>query len=246
VTIPSAKIAPGTPPLRILQVSDIHLGLLVGERRLRGILSRVREARPDLVVATGDMLDAVGDHLDPLAAMWREIAPPLGKFAVTGNHEYYTGIRGAVDFLGGAGFRVLRDEAVAIPGVANLVGLEYRGPRSLQDPALHQRSLAQLLENADPALFTLLLKHLPTGFEEEAAPLGVGLQLSGHTHDGQLWPFRWLVRLSFRHTAGLARAGESLLYVSRGTGTWGPPLRFLAPPEVTLFELVPAENLSNS
>jgi predicted MPP superfamily phosphohydrolase len=240
VTIPTAKLAGGTPALRIVQVSDIHLGLLVGRRRLETILRRVREAQPDLVVATGDMLDAVGDHLEPLAAQWREIAPPLGKFAVTGNHEYYTGIEVAVSFLESAGFRVLRDEIAVLPGVANIVGLEHRGPRSLRETTLRHRPLAALLAGADPALFTLVLKHLPTGFEEEAAPLGVGLQLSGHTHDGQLWPFRWLVRLSFRHTAGLARSGESLLYVSRGTGTWGPPLRFLAPPEVTVFELVPA------
>jgi predicted MPP superfamily phosphohydrolase len=239
LTVPTAKLAPGTPPVRIVQVSDVHLGLLAGERRLAAILRRVREARPDLLVATGDMLDAVGAHLEPLAVMWRQIVPPLGKYAVTGNHEYYTGIRGAVSFLEDGGFRVLRDETVAVPGVANLVGLEYRGPRSLQDPSVAPRPLAQLVAAGDPALFTLLLKHLPTGFEEEAAPLGVGLQLSGHTHDGQLWPFRWLVRLSFRHTAGEVRAGRSLLYVSRGTGTWGPPLRFLAPPEVTLIELVP-------
>jgi hypothetical protein len=98
-----------------------------------------------------------------------------------------------------------------------------------------------LVREGDPSLFTLLLHHLPIGFEEEATPLGVGLQLSGHTHDGQMFPFRWLVRLSFRHLAGLYRHGESLLYVSRGTGTWGPPLRFLAPPEVTVFELTPAD-----
>jgi predicted MPP superfamily phosphohydrolase len=185
------------------------------------------------------MLDAVGDHLEPQMAMWRDLAPRLGKYAVTGNHEYYTGIPGALAFLEGAGFRVLRDEALVIPGVANLIGKEYRAPRGLGGAPARLRPLADLVGEGDPGLFTVLLNHLPTGFEEEAAPLGVGLQLSGHTHDGQLYPFRWLVRLSFRHTAGLVRSGASLLYVSRGTGTWGPPLRFLAPPEVTLFELGP-------
>ena len=240
IVVPTAKLAPGTPPLRIVQVSDIHLGLLVGRRRLEPILERVREARPDLLVATGDMLDAVGDHLEPLAAMWRDITPRLGKFAVTGNHEYYTGIPGAVAFLEGAGFRVLRDEAAVLPGLATVIGKEYRAPRGLPGSPERPRRLSDLMLDRDPALFTLLLNHLPTGFEEEAAPLGVDLQLSGHTHDGQLFPFRWLVRLSFRHLAGLHRQGGSLLYVSRGTGTWGPPLRFLAPPEVTVFELVPA------
>ncbi|HWR96965.1 MAG TPA: metallophosphoesterase [Candidatus Methanoperedens sp.] len=242
VTIPTAKLAPGSPALRIVQVSDVHLGMLVGRRRLETILRRVREAQPDLVVATGDILDAVGDHLEPLAAMWRELAPPLGKFAVTGNHEYYSGVARAVAFLEEAGFRTLRDQTAAIPGKANLIGVEYRGPRALTGSAPPVRPLAQLVGAADARLFTLLLKHLPTGFEEETAPLGIDLQLSGHTHDGQLWPFRWLVRLSFRHTAGLVRAGESRLYVSRGTGTWGPPLRFLAPPEVTLIEVVPASH----
>ncbi len=239
-TVPTAHLAQGAAPIRIVQVSDVHLGLLVGKRRLGTILRRVREARPDLLVATGDILDAVGDHLEPLAAMWRDVAPPLGKYAVTGNHEYYTGIPGALAFLERAGFRVLRDQALVIPGVANLIGKEYRAPGGLAGSPARFRPLAELVHEGDPGLFTVLLNHLPSGFEEEAAPLGVGLQLSGHTHDGQMFPFRWLVRLSFRHVAGLYRHGDSLLYVSRGTGTWGPPLRFLAPPEVTLFELVPA------
>jgi predicted MPP superfamily phosphohydrolase len=240
VEVPTATLPPGATPIRIVQVSDVHLGMLVGERRLGAILARVREARPDLLVATGDMLDAVGDHLEPLAAMWRTVAPRLGKYAVTGNHEYYTGIPGALAFLEGAGFRVLRDETLVIPGVANLIGKEYRAPAGLAGSPQRRRPLADLVRAGEPGLFTVLLNHLPVGFEEEAAPLGVGLQLSGHTHDGQMFPFRWLVRLSFRHLAGIYRQGESLLYVSRGTGTWGPPLRFLAPPEVTLFELVPA------
>jgi uncharacterized protein len=240
VEVPTAKLAPGSAPVRIVQVSDVHLGLLVGPRRLRGMIARVREARPDLLVATGDMLDAVGDHLEPLAAMWREIEPRLGKYAVTGNHEYYSGIPGALAFLESGGFHVLRDEIAVLPGVANIIGKEYRAPRGLSGSPAHPRRLPELLREGDPGLFTLLLNHLPTGFEEEAAPLGVDLQLSGHTHDGQLFPFRWLVRLSFPHLAGLYRQGTSLLYVSRGTGTWGPPLRFLAPPEVTLIELVPA------
>ncbi len=239
ITVPTARLARGTAPIRIVQVSDIHLGLLVGKRRLGAILERVREARPDLLVATGDMLDAVGDHLEPLMMMWRDVSPRLGKYAVTGNHEYFTGIPGALAFLEGAGFRVLRDETLVIPGVANLIGEEYRAPAGLPGSPMRRRSLAELVREGEPGLFTLVLKHLPSGFEEDAAPLGVGLQLSGHTHDGQMFPFRWLVRLSFRHVAGLFRQGDSLLYVSRGTGTWGPPLRFLAPPEVTLIELVP-------
>jgi predicted MPP superfamily phosphohydrolase len=237
--VPSAKLAAGSPPVRIVQVSDVHLGMLLGPRRLSRILNRVREARPDLLVATGDMLDAVGAHLEPLAAMWRGVEAPLGKLAITGNHEYYTGIPGALAFLEGAGFRVLRDET-AVAGPIAVVGAEYRPPPGLPGAPARTRSVPELLAEAGPARFRLLLKHLPTGFEEEAAPGGADLQLSGHTHDGQMYPFRWLVRLSFPHTAGLFRAGASRLYVSRGTGTWGPPLRFLAPPEVTLIELVPA------
>ncbi|MDP1604132.1 MAG: metallophosphoesterase, partial [Legionella sp.] len=193
VEVPTAKLATGTAPIRIVQVSDVHLGLLVGEQRLGAILERVREARPDLLVATGDMLDAVGDHLEPLMLMWRGVTPRLGKYAVTGNHEYYTGIPGAIAFLEGAGFRVLRDQSLVIPGVANIIGKEYRAPGGLAGSPARLRPLDELMREGDPGLFTLLLNHLPTGFEEEAAPLGVGLQLSGHTHDGQMFPFRWLV-----------------------------------------------------
>lgn len=240
VTLPTAKLPPGAAAVRVVQVSDVHLGLLVGERRLAAILRRVREARPDLLVATGDLLDAVGDHLDPLAAAWRAITPRLGKFAVTGNHEYYAGLAGSLRFFEEAGFRVLREETVTIPGVLNLIGKDYPGRRALGGAPPPPRPLAELVDAGDPRLFNLFLFHTPTRFVEEAAPLGVDLQLSGHTHDGQLFPFRLLVRLFFRFTAGLHREGSSLLYVSRGTGTWGPPLRFLAPPEVTVFTLVPA------
>jgi len=240
VEVPTAKLRPGSPPLRIAQVSDVHLGLLVGRRRLSGMLDRVREARPDLLVCTGDLLDAVGDRLEPLAAQLREIRPPLGKYAVTGNHEYYSGIPGALAFLGSAGFRVLRDETAVVAGRLNLIGVEYRAGRTFPGALAHPRPLADLAAEADPGLFTLVLKHLPTGLDGDLAPLGLDLQLSGHTHDGQLFPFRWVVGRFFPHLAGLYRSGASLLYVSRGTGTWGPPLRFLAPPEVTLVLLVPA------
>lgn len=239
LTVPTAKLPPGSPPIRVVQISDLHLGLLAGPRRLEGFLRRVRAAEPHLLVATGDVLDAVGDRLAPLAAALREIEPPLGKYAVTGNHEYYSGIAGAVAFLEGAGFRVLRDAAVVIDGRVLLAGREYQPPRGFPG-APAPRPLDRVLGDRGAGLFTVLAKHVPLGFAEEAVPLGVDLQLSGHTHDGQLFPFRWLVRLSFPRTAGLFRSGESLLYVSRGTGTWGPPLRFLAPPEVTVFTIVPA------
>jgi predicted MPP superfamily phosphohydrolase len=225
--------------VRVVQVSDVHLGMLLGKGRLATILRLVREAQPDLVVATGDLLDAVGDHLEPLAADWRGIQPRFGKFAVTGNHEYYAGLAGSLAFLESAGFRVLREETATIPGVMNVLGKDFPARQGFGVNDGRPRPLAELVREAAPGLFTLLLLHTPTGFTEEAAPLGVDLQLSGHTHDGQLFPFRYLVRLAFPYTAGLHRAGASLLYVSRGTGTWGPPLRFLAPPEVTLFTLVP-------
>jgi predicted MPP superfamily phosphohydrolase len=235
VVLKTAKIPGGSNPFRIVQISDIHLGLIVREKRLARILQKVKDARPDLLVCTGDLLDGQINHLDAIAELFQEIRPPFGKFAVTGNHEFYAGLEKSLQFIRKAGFHVLRGETTCIGGFLNLAGVDdltgrYYGIKRDGDEK-------ELLSGLSKEAFTVLLKHRP-----QADPDSLGLydlQISGHTHRGQILPFRLITRLFFSFPGGFYRLPKgSLLYTSRGSGTWGPPMRFLTPPEVTVFELV--------
>lgn len=234
LTLATAKLPPGIHRLKIVQVSDIHLGLIVRGERLKKIIGMVEAEKPDILVSTGDLVDAQIDHMTGLAELFRNVATPYGKYAIPGNHEYYAGIKQALAFTREAGFKVLRGEAVR--SVINIVGVD--------DPAGQQMKMASspvsektLLSGLRKDRFTLLLKHRPA-----ADPQAVGLfdlQLSGHTHKGQIYPFNYIVDLAYPLLAGYYNLGNgSHLRVSRGTGTWGPPIRVLSPPEISVIELV--------
>jgi predicted MPP superfamily phosphohydrolase len=233
--ITTAKLPSPLHQLKVAQISDLHLGLVVGERQLEQVLALIREAQPDLLVCTGDLVDAQMDHLTHLASLLDRVKPPLGKFAVLGNHECYAGIHQSERFLRLSGFTILRGTRNLPGGLLAVAGVDdpavrYRKPSALSPDEQEIEALAASGSNP----FTLLLKHRPTA---KAESLGrFDLQLSGHTHKGQIFPFTLITRLWFPRQDGLYRLeGGSLLYVSRGTGTWGPPMRFLAPPEVTLI-----------
>jgi predicted MPP superfamily phosphohydrolase len=231
IVLKSPKI---TRPIRIVQISDVHLGLLIREPRLAGILKKVVAASPDILVSTGDLVDGQTDSLNGVANLLKEIKPPLGKYAVTGNHEFYAGLNRSLEFMNQAGFRVLRGEGTSVSGLINIAGVDDPVVRGYgQSPGMPER---QLLSALPKDRFTLFLKHRPD-LEHSSEGL-FDLQLSGHAHKGQLFPFTLVVRLVFPRIAGLYRlASGAWLYVSRGTGTWGPPIRFLAPPEVTVIDL---------
>ncbi len=232
IVIPTAKLPAAVSKLTIAQISDVHLGLIVREDRLEKMLAKVREARPDIVVSTGDLVDGQINDLSAMAKPLAELSPRYGKFAVTGNHEAYVGLDGALEFTRKAGFTVLRGEGATVGGVVNIAGVDDSAIPS--SPHVERQILAGLPANR----FTILLKHRPR-IDMDAAEL-FDLQLSGHVHGGQLFPFGLLVRLSYPYMDGFYQPTKgSALSVSRGTGTWGPPLRFLAPPEVTVIELVP-------
>lgn len=235
VVLHSPKFTPGADPLTIVQISDLHLGALVGQRRLRRILAAVAAARPDILVSTGDLVDGQADHLDGLASSLRAVTPRYGKFAVTGNHEFFVGLDRALDFHERAGFTVLRGEGVTVADMINIAGVD--------DPAAELIGRAEgkpeetLLRTLPAGRFTLLLKHQPV-LEPRAQGL-FDLQLSGHAHGGQIFPFGLIVRLFYPSRSGLTPLGSGWLYVSRRAGTWGPPMRVLAPPEVSVIELRP-------
>lgn len=237
VEIKTSKIPEEIGRLRIVQISDVHLGLTIRARRLQRILEEVKKAEPDILVSTGDFVDGQRCGIRGLSSPFREINPKYGKFAVTGNHEFYAGIGYSLEFTEKAGFRILRNEGITVADIINIVGID--DPTGKEYSLYNDISERKLLLGLPPDKFTLLLKHRPVVDKDS---LGLfDLQLSGHTHKGQIFPFSLLTRLYYRHTvhAGHLRlVDDSYLYVSRGAGTWGPPMRFLSPPEITVIELV--------
>jgi predicted MPP superfamily phosphohydrolase len=232
VNITTPKLASGR--VTIAQISDLHLGIMLGEGFLDRVLAKLRELKPDIVVATGDIVDGQGDNLAALARHFQSYAPPLGAYAVTGNHETYVGLENSLRFLRNAGFTVLRGDAAKAGGIV-LVGVDDpSAANSGQQAGLDTgKALPQI--TADD--FIVLLKHQPV--VDGGQPFD--LQLSGHIHGGQIFPFVYLTRLAYGVHTGLTElANGRRLYVSRGAGTWGPPIRLFAPPEITLITIASA------
>ena len=234
IQVSSPKISEEIGKVKIVQLSDVHLGLIVGERRLKTILNMVAQENPDIVVSTGDLVDAQLCGHRNYSDMIAVIRPPHGKYAVTGNHEFYAGLNHALECTQRGGFRMLRGEGISIDGVINIAGVD--DPAGRRVGLYREVSEATLLSQLPKNLFTLFLKHRP---EIEEKALGhFDLQLSGHTHKGQIFPFNIVTWLFYPVHAGMLNIVDtSYIYVSRGTGTWGPPLRVLSPPEVTVIEL---------
>jgi len=230
ITISTDKLPENRDRLRIVQISDVHVGLMVGPERLQTIVDLVIAQQPDILVSTGDLLDSSVTHLDGVSEVLRGVQPPLGKFAVTGNHEYYPGLAQSLAFLKRAGFTVVRNEVLSVNGVITIAGID--------DPTVGiPVDEAALLSSRHSPRFTLYLKHRPNVPEETIGLFD--LQLSGHTHRGQITPFNYIVSIPYPYISGFFDLGKgSFLYTSRGTGTWGPPIRVLAPPEVTIIDIV--------
>jgi predicted MPP superfamily phosphohydrolase len=235
VTIRTSRIPAAVGRLRIVQISDVHLGLIVREERLKKILAIVKEAHPDILVSTGDLVDGEICRLNNLSGLLAAIRPRYGKYAVTGNHEFYAGFEQAKCFTEDAGFAFLRGEVVIPEGLITIAGVD--------DPAGRTFGLSKniseevLLGDLPKDKFAILLKHRPL-VDEKASPF-FDLQLSGHVHGGQIFPFTIVTWLYYPVTTGYVKVGDrAYLYENRGAGTWGPPIRFLAPPEVAVIDLV--------
>jgi hypothetical protein len=233
---------PGLPPAldgtTIAQITDLHLGATLGREWLREVVNRVNALSPDLVAVTGDLVDGSVDFLRPVVAPIAGLRSRYGVFFVTGNHEYYSGAASWMAELPRLGLRVLRNERVSIGSAAasfDLAGIDDWNARGMAPG--HGPDLPRALLGRDPSRALVLLAHQPRAIFE-AARLGVGLQLSGHTHGGQLWPWSLFVRLQQPVVSGLRRFHRTDLYVSEGTGFWGPPLRLGTTSEITLITLV--------
>ena len=225
-------------PLTVVQISDLHLSLLSKPRQIESLVSRINALHPDIIVSTGDLVDMQAHQLNGFSQILAGLQATIGKYAIFGNHEAFVGREESAAFFANAGFELLSNQLASPRQDLSVVGVD--------DPAIegrlnHQVDPAKevaLLTQTSSQRFTLLLKHQPV-----ISPASRGLfdlQLSGHTHHGQIFPFSWLVRIIYRAPFGLSQVTPtSWLYVSNGTGTWGPPMRVLAEPEISVFYLRP-------
>ncbi|CCQ16383.1 putative integral membrane protein [Rhodococcus sp. AW25M09] len=221
--------------LRVALVSDIHAGPSRGAGFVRKVVDSVNAQNPDVVLLDGDLIDGtvdlVGADLDPL----RELQAPLGVFAVSGNHEFYAGDGGEwLDFWSTLGIDVLRNERTTI--TRGDASIDIAGINDATAPAPYEPDLTSALDGIAPDRFVLLMAHQPKQ-ALEASDFGVDIQVSGHTHAGQIWPLRYLVPLQQPSIEGLDTIGNTTLYTTRGAGAWGPPVRVAAPPEISMLEL---------
>lgn len=238
VRVPLSDLPAPLSGMVIAQITDVHVGPTIGRAFLDELVAKTNAMEPDIIAITGDLVDGSVEQLGPLVEPLARLKARHGVFFVTGNHEYFSGADAWVAHLASLGIRVLRNERVTIEhaGAAlDLAGVDDpTGRNFLPD---HGTDLARALAGRDPARPVVLLAHQPRQIHE-AASHGVSLQISGHTHGGQIFPFSLLVPLQQPYVAGLHRHGETAIYVSRGTGYWGPPMRVGAPAELTRLELV--------
>ncbi|MGY1605997.1 metallophosphoesterase [Geodermatophilus sp. SYSU D00700] len=236
VTLP--RLDPALDGLRIVTFSDGHLSATYGGRRFERVVETVNAQRPDVVAIVGDLVDGEVDELRGEAAPLADLVSEQGVFFVTGNHEYFVDTGAWLRHLPTLGVEVLRNERVPITrGGASfdLAGIDDRTAASSGVPG-HGADLEAALDGRDDATPVVLLAHQPVQVEQARAA-GVDLQLSGHTHGGQLWPFDYAIRLDQPAVEGLSRHGDTQLYVTAGAGNWGPQMRVGARPEVTVIEL---------
>ena len=232
--VPMATLPNGADGLTIAHLSDVHLGTILGPRFLERLIERTRALEPDLVVITGDLVDGDAGVVEEMLPQLRTLRAPKGVFAVLGNHEYYAGRDRSRALLAGAGFTVLDNSAEELaPGLV-LAGVP--DARGSAQTGVAEADLAAALDGVGENAAVVLLQHAPEA-EAQAAEAGVDLMLNGHTHGGQLWPFHYLVQHAYPHYAGVYRVNGMTQVVSRGSGQWGPPMRFLAPSEINLITL---------
>lgn len=235
VTVTSKKLPPETKRFRMVQLSDLHLGIMTYPGRLTPVFEAIEMAKPDVIVSTGDLIDGFIFRQAAIASKFASLPATQGKFAVLGNHESYLDAESVHGFFNSAGFSLLSHATTAISPHISFAGVD--------DPAFRRNASSSLL--AETALlekipsehFRILLKHRPA--IHSASKGKFDLQLSGHTHAGQIFPFNLLVLLRYPMGQGLKPViGGGHIYISSGAGTWGPPIRLLAPPEITIIDII--------
>ncbi|MEV8455241.1 metallophosphoesterase [Streptomyces sp. NPDC052095] len=239
IDVPLPRLGAGLDGTRVVLVTDTHYGPLDRVRWSERVCETVNALEAELVCHTGDIADGTAARRRAQAAPLGTVRATRARVYVTGNHEYYSEAQGWVDLMDELGWEPLRNRHILLEGGGDTLVVAGVDDVTAESSGLtgHRAHLAGALDGADPALPVLLLAHQPK-FIDRAAAAGIDLQMSGHTHGGQIWPFHHLVRIDQPAVAGLSRHGaRTLLYTSRGTGFWGPPFRVFAPSEITLLVL---------
>ncbi|MBI4351316.1 MAG: metallophosphoesterase [Elusimicrobia bacterium] len=234
ITIPFKDLPPALEGFKIAQISDIHVDSPWKLRQFAGMVEKINSVNPDLVLFTGDLLDPGIVCAAGLDGLMAGIKSRLGLFGCLGNHEYYYGIPESMDCYRAFGIKLLRNEGL------DLKELRLAGLGDIHTEHLTERAVAEILDKAGRGKFTILMSHQPV-FYDTIAAAGDYLVLSGHTHKGQLFPFHPFVKLFYPYFYGPYRINNSAFYVTSGAGTWGPPLRWLAPSEIPVITLVKAK-----
>lgn len=230
------KYIPDVSDLNIVFVSDIHLGTIIDNQRLEQIVSLVNSQKPDIIILGGDILDEDAGKLEKnnSAESLKQLSARYGVYAITGNHEYIGGIEKAVPFIEKHNIVLLRDTTVLIGNALYLTGREDK--EKTRFTGVPRKPLSELLKDIDKSLPVIVLNHQPSEIDE-AIKNKVDIQLSGHTHKGQFFPINLIVKLIYEFPNGYYRKENTHFFVSTGAGTWGPPIRIMAPPEVVLLKI---------
>ena len=230
------KQANGMKELNAVLMSDIHLGTLIGNGHFEKIVKQVEKINPDIILLAGDVLD---EDLEPvlrqnIGATLKRLQAPLGVYGVMGNHEYIGGAESAYNYLVSHGLKIIRDSVVKVNDNFYLIGREDRDkPRFA---GRERKGLEEIVEKADAGYPLILIDHQPY-YLEKAASLGIDLQVSGHTHHGQLWPLNFVTSAIYTISYGYGKIGNMHAYVSNGVGTWGPPVRVGNRPEIVNLKI---------
>jgi uncharacterized protein len=232
-SISTDKALGKTEKLRIAAVSDIHLGTIISTKRLNHLVQKINSQNPDIVLFAGDIFDEdIASVINNgLGTYFEQIKAPLGIYAILGNHEYFGGIDTKINYLTSHGVKVLRDSTVLINESFYITGRDDRSNRG------QRKSIGDLLTSVDKSKLVVLLDHQPFNLNESAEN-GIDLQISGHTHHGQLWPFNYITNAIYEVSSGYKKIGNTHVIVSNGYGTWGPPMRLGSRPEILVIDLI--------
>ncbi|MBN4927294.1 metallophosphoesterase [Hoyosella rhizosphaerae] len=236
VTVDVKDLPPEFEGLRVAVFADLHVGPTLGKGFTQKVVQLVQEEGPDLILIPGDLIDGTVHHVAPDIADLASLSAPLGVFVVSGNHEYYADdVNNWLDHFDSLGMTTLRNSRVA--SERGDASIDIVGVHDWDAPEPDPADLSAALDGADPSRFSILVAHQPHHIDE-AAEAGINLQVSGHTHGGQMWPFNYAVKLAQSpRIVGLDSVGDAVLYTTPGVGTWGPPVRVGNTPEVAILEL---------
>ncbi len=238
IEIQTEKNLKNKEKVKIVAVTDIHLGTLIAQKRLKKLTELVNKENPDIILLAGDILDEVQTPIynENIGAPLKNLKASMGIYAINGNHEYIGGINRAVKYIESLDIKLLRDTSVEVNEMFEIIGREDRDMQRFTGK--QRKTKEELIKNLDKSKFLILMDHQPYDLQK-TADLNIDLQISGHTHHGQLWPINYITDAVYELSYGYLTKGKTHFYVSSGFGTWGPPVRIGTIPEIVVITIKP-------